>query len=198
MSKKQFFQSLMFSVIRLWAASWRFEGKPPTAKPCIMLMWHEELFPVLKSGSWQDWIGITSASRDGDFLERLIAGWGYKTIRGSASRRDNAVKVLRETIKLAPNNKLCIGIDGPRGPRRQVKIGMLMAAQKAGVPLYLIRIRARGIRFEKAWDKTLLPYPFAKVTVLTSDPVYVDKGLGRDELEALSNEITDRLNQLGD
>ena len=188
----------MFPVIRLWAATWRFTGKPPTENACIMLMWHEELFPVLKSGSGQNWIGITSPSRDGDFLERLIACWGDKTIRGSASRSEKAVNVLRETIKLAPDNKLCIGVDGPRGPRRQVKLGMLMAAQKTGVPLYLIRIRANGIRFDKAWDKTLLPYPFAKVTVLTSDPIHIDKSLGRDELQALSHEITNSLNQLGD
>ena len=198
MSRKKILQNLMFPVIRLWAASWRFDGKPPTANGCIMLMWHEELFPVLRSGSWQDWICITSPSRDGDFLERLTKGWGYKTIRGSASRHEKAVKVLRDTIKLAPDNRLCIGVDGPRGPRRQVKIGMLMAAQKAAVPIYLIRIRARGIRFEKAWDKTLLPYPFAKVAVLTSEPVYIDKSLGRDELETLSNEITNKLNLLGD
>jgi lysophospholipid acyltransferase (LPLAT)-like uncharacterized protein len=196
--KKKLLKILMFPIIRLWAASWRFKGKPPTEKACIMLMWHEELFPVIKSGSWQDWIGITSPSRDGDFMARLVAGWGYKTIRGSASQHGSAVKVLRDTIKLARNNKLCIGVDGPRGPRRQVKIGMLLAAQKAAVPLYLIRIRARGFRFEKTWDKTLLPYPFAKVTVLTSDPIYIDKSLGRDELQTLSNEIADRLNQLGD
>ena len=111
---------------------------------------------------------------------------------------EKAVKILRDTIKLAPDNKLCIGVDGPRGPRRQVKIGMLMAAQKAGVPLYLIRVRARGIRFQKSWDKTLLPYPFAKVTVLNSEPIHIDKSLDRDQLQALSNELTDSLNQLGD
>jgi len=162
-----------------------------------MLMWHEELFPVLKAGSGQNWIGIISPSRDGNFLERLIARWGYGAIRGSASTHDKAVKVLRDTIKLARNNKLCIGIDGPRGPRRQVKIGMLMAAQKAAVPLYLIRIRANGIRFEKSWDKTLLPYPFAKITVLTSDPIHIAKNTSRDELEAFSQELNNRLNQLG-
>ena len=188
----------MFPVIRLWAASWRFNGNLPTANPCILLMWHEELFPVLKAGAGQDWIGIISPSRDGDFLERLITGWGYRTIRGSASTHVKAVKVLRDTIKRARDNKLCIGIDGPRGPRRQIKIGMLMAAQKAGVPLYLIRIRANGIRFEKSWDKSLLPYPFAQITVLKSEPIHIAKSIDRDGLEALSQELTGKLNQLGD
>ena len=198
MSKKKILQHIMFPVIRLWAASWRFHGRLPSESPCIMLMWHEELFPVLRAGVHQNWIGIISPSRDGDFLERLITRWGYRTIRGSASTHDKAVKVLRDTIKLARDNKLCIGIDGPRGPRREVKIGMLMAAQKASVPLYLVRIRARGKRFEKAWDKSLLPYPFARVEVRVSEPVRIEKSVDRDGLEDLKDRLRDQLNQLGD
>ena len=163
-----------------------------------MLIWHEELLPVTKVGSNQDWLSIISASKDGDYLERLVTKWGYRTIRGSASKHDKATSMLRETIKLAKKNKIAIGVDGPRGPRRQIKIGMLLAAQKAGVPLFLARIRAKGFRLEKSWDKSLIPYPFAKIDVLTSGPFFVDKSCDKDRLKELGVELKNKLDQLGD
>lgn len=197
MSKKKLIITLLFPVIRLWAATWRFRGSLPSDIACIMLMWHEELFPVLKAGSHQNWMGIISASKDGDYLERLITRWGYRTIRGSASKHDKATSMLRDTIKLAKNNKLTIAVDGPRGPRRQVKIGMLLAAKKSEVPIYLARIKARGFRLEKAWDNSLIPYPFATIDVVISGPNIVDKSCDKDELKALSIELKNKLDALG-
>lgn len=106
--------------------------------------------------------------------------------------------MLRETIKIAKTNKIAIGVDGPRGPRRQIKIGMLLAAQKVGVPLYLARIRARGFRLEKSWDKSLIPYPFAKIDILTSGPFFVDKSCDKNGLRELGVELKIKLDQLGD
>lgn len=198
MSTKKFIIDLLFPVIRLWAASWRFRGNLPSDRACIMMMWHEELFPVLKAGTGQNWICVTSTSRDGDFLVRLITRWGYRTSRGSASRHDKATSMLRNMIKLARDNKVTTAADGPRGPRRKIKIGMLRAAQKSGVPLYLVRVRARGMRFEKAWDKSLIPYPFAKVDVLISEPLLIGEQHDKDGLRKLAVELADKFNRLGD
>jgi lysophospholipid acyltransferase (LPLAT)-like uncharacterized protein len=177
-------------------STWRFQGKVPSITPCIMFMWHEELFAVLKSASHQNWIGIISASKDGNQLAKLITRWGFRVIRGSASNQSKAVKVLRETIAVAGQNKMCIGIDGPRGPRRQVKIGMLLAAQKTGVPVYLVRAQGKGYRLNKSWDKCLIPYPFAKITITASEPILVSKTLDRNGLETLGHELTNQLNNL--
>jgi lysophospholipid acyltransferase (LPLAT)-like uncharacterized protein len=196
-SKKKILLPILLPLMRLWFATWRFRGKLPLDSPSILLMWHEELLPVLKCGANQGWIGITSASRDGDQLAALITAWGYGVIRGSASTHKLAVKMLRQTISIARDSKMCIGIDGPRGPRRQVKIGMLMAAQKTGVPITLVRVETNGIRLEKSWDKAVIPYPFASIKVKTSDPIIVDKSLNREGLEALGIALTEQLNQLG-
>jgi len=161
-----------------------------------MLMWHEELFPVLKSASHQNWVGIISPSRDGDYLSKLISRWGFRVIRGSDSTHSKAVKVLRETIAIAGKSKMCIGIDGPRGPRRQVKIGMLLAAQKTGVPVYLVRAQSKGFRFKKSWDKCLIPYPFARITITVSEPIHIAKTEDRDRLQSLGIDLSEQLNRL--
>lgn len=194
--KNKLLVNLLFPILRLWIASWRFQGNVPTQSPNIMLMWHEELFPILKRASHQDWSVIISPSKDGDVLCQLLSTWGFRFLRGSASTHAKAVKVLRETIKIAKSNKITLGIDGPKGPRREIKIGMLLAAQKTGVPVYLARLHAKGFRFEKAWDKCLLPYPFAKITIIQSEPIYIDKNLDRAELEALGRELSQQLNEL--
>ncbi len=194
--KKKILTRLLFPVLRLWIASWRFKDNVPSDSPNIMLMWHEELFPILKRASHQNWCVIISPSKDGDFLVKILARWGFRILRGSASTHSKAVKVLRETIKIAKDNKITLGIDGPRGPRREIKIGMLLAAQVTGVPIYLVRIKARGIRLKKAWDKTLLPYPFAKITLIKSAPIYIDKELDRDALQKLGEELSSQLNEL--
>ena len=186
----------MLPVLRLWTASWRFKGDVPTESPNIMLMWHEELFPITKRASHQSWVAIISPSKDGDLLVKLLSSWGFSFKRGSASTHKKAVAVLRETIKIAKDSKITIGVDGPRGPRRQIKIGMLLAAQKTRVPVYLIRIKAKGFRVTKAWDQTLLPYPVAKVEIIKSGPIIIDKSLDRKGLEELGRTLSMQLNQL--
>ncbi len=197
MSKKnKIYLNILFPIFRLWIASWRFKGNVPTKSPNIMLMWHEELFPILKRASHQNWAVIISPSKDGDILSRLLSSWGFSILRGSASDRSKAVKVLRDTIKIARENKTTLGIDGPRGPRREIKIGMLLAAQRTGVPIYLVRIRAKGFRLKPTWDKCLLPYPFSKITLIQSEPIYIDKDLSREALTELGHELSQRLNKL--
>ncbi len=199
MASKKKLARLLLPLLRLWIATWRFKGNVPTASPNIMLMWHEELFSVLKRGSHQDWVVIISPSKDGDFLSRLLSTWGYSIIRGSASNHKKAVNLLRQTIAIANENKITLGIDGPRGPRREIKIGMLLAAQKTSVPVYLVRTQAkRGFRLEKAWDKSFIPYPFSTIKVLTSGPITIDKDLDRDGLIKLGQELSQQLDELGD
>jgi lysophospholipid acyltransferase (LPLAT)-like uncharacterized protein len=50
---------------------------------------------------------------------------------------------------------------------------------------------------KNSWDKAIIPYPFASIKVNTSDPIMVDKSLGRKDLEALGVTLTEQLNQLG-
>ncbi len=183
-------------LLRLWIASWRFSGNVPADRPNIMLMWHEELFPILKCASHQQWVVIVSPSKDGDFLSKLLSSWGYKIIRGSASTHYKAVRVLRETIQLANDNKITLGIDGPKGPRREIKIGMLLAAQRTGVPVYLVRIKARGLRLHKTWDKSFFPWPFARITLVQSGPITIDKDLDRDALQKLGRQLSGQLSAL--
>jgi hypothetical protein len=157
------------ALIRVLARTWRFSlrGDLPSS-PSVVAFWHDEMLPMWaifarKQGN-TPLSALTSLSKDGDILAQLLSDWGYHVVRGSSSK--GGKEALEQMITVAEHNMLLITPDGPRGPRHSMKAGAVIAAQKADVPLYLCRMAARGHRFERSWDKFLLPYPFAYVRVV--------------------------------
>lgn len=155
-------------LLRTLARTWRFSlhGEFPSS-PAVVAFWHDEMLPVWALFARRkhnlSLSALTSLSKDGEILAQLLYDWGYELVRGSSSK--GGKEALEQMTTLAARSILLITPDGPRGPRHQMKPGAVIAAQRAGVPLYLCRIRAKGWRFEKSWDKFLLPYPFARIEV---------------------------------
>ena len=160
-------------LLRLLARTWRFslQGEMPSS-PAVVAFWHDEMLPLwsvfarkkARAQGSTTLSALTSLSKDGDILAQLLRDWGYIVVRGSSSK--GGKEALEQMIRLARHSILLITPDGPRGPRHVMKAGAVIAAQRADVPLYLCRIAARGRRFERSWDKFLLPYPFVKISVI--------------------------------
>ena len=49
-----------------------------------------------------------------------------------------------------------------------------MAAQRAGAPIIAIRAFADRVWRLRSWDQFEIPKPFARITVVLSDPVFVE------------------------
>jgi lysophospholipid acyltransferase (LPLAT)-like uncharacterized protein len=186
--------TILLFIIRVWASSWRFKGSLPEDKTCVMLFWHEDLLAISKAAAGKNWIAVVSPSADGDYLESIISKWKINLLRGSSFK--NPARTLAKIIALAADNKIATGCDGPRGPRRKVKPGLIIAASKTGVPLYLVGIKANGTRLSKTWDKTLIPWPFAQITIFKSAPIYIKPDLSKDELHTLVQEYSILLDNL--
>jgi lysophospholipid acyltransferase (LPLAT)-like uncharacterized protein len=86
--------------------------------------------------------------------------------------------------------------DGPRGPARQAKPGVVALASATGAALVPVGIAARpSVRFG-SWDRVLLPLPFARVRCVYGSPLLVPKRTGdletwRKELEAQLDRATE-------
>jgi hypothetical protein len=66
--------------------------------------------------------------------------------------------------------------DGPRGPARRVKDGVLELSERTGAPVVPLRIAcSRALRLP-TWDRKLLPLPGSRVTVTWGDPIRVTSG----------------------
>lgn len=137
---------------------------------------------------------MASASKDGGLLNALLRAWGYQTIRGSSSKGGR--EALDDMIVMATTRLVLVTPDGPRGPAHTCKPGCVVVAQRAQVPLTLVRAYAsRAKNFKRSWDNFMLPLPFAHVTLHVSPPILVDEGIVN--LDDTITDVTHRLNSLG-
>lgn len=159
--------SIGIILMRLIASTWRYStsGEIPRNMPSIIAFWHDSMLPGWHFHAEQKAIALVSQSKDGGILTRLLERWGIKTIRGSSSK--SGKEALAEAVELVKQgHTLLLTPDGPRGPRHKFKPGAVIAAQRAGVPLYLARVsESSAYVFQKSWDMFRLPLPFASIHI---------------------------------
>lgn len=162
-------------------------GDAGQQKPVIYAMWHNRILVV--PPVWKRWCGarrscvvLTSASRDGEVVERAMAVFGLEAVRGSTSRRGVAALVGLLRV-LRQGKDVCITPDGPKGPRYRLQPGVVKLASSASVPLVLIHVRCASAWRLRSWDRFVIPKPFSRVEVRFSGRIELAKGLPDEELE---------------
>lgn len=180
----------------LWIAAWLlcaslrikksntsfFEGVQHGQKPSVIAFWHGSMLLgwfLHRPRKQLRVAALVSQSEDGEILSVTLKHWGYTIIRGS-SHVGGKVAMQLMIDAVLEGNSLCITPDGPTGPRHEMKMGAVRAAQRANVPLFLVGIAVRKKTNLNSWDQFEIPMPFAKVSVWYSDPITVPQEL-RDE-----------------
>jgi lysophospholipid acyltransferase (LPLAT)-like uncharacterized protein len=141
----------------------------------LFVLWHEALLPLLWRHRRQGIAIVVSEARDGEYLANYAESIGYRLVRGSSTR--GAARALLGAVReLESGHPVAFTPDGPRGPRRELKQGVVAAAQRAGVRILPIHADAdRAWRFA-SWDRFMLPKPFARVRVAYGEPFSVAGG----------------------
>ncbi len=146
----------------------------------LLICWHEQILMMPKGYFGPGVKLLISRSKDGELLARAMGRFGYSAVRGSSSRGGKAA--LREMIALSRENvDIAITPDGPRGPRRELKDGVIQLAKMSGrgvVPVAFVC--SRGHRFA-SWDRFVCPYPFSRGVFSYGAPVYYDDEAGADD-----------------
>lgn len=187
---------LLSIVIRLLARTWaiRVHGRLPTG-PSIVAFWHGEMLPVWFAFRALRPVALVSSSKDGSLLSRLLQDWGYGVVLGSSSK--GGKEALEQLVHEASSRVVLITPDGPRGPAHQAKPGAVVAAQRAGVPLILVRMRAsRSRTFERSWDKFQLPMLFASIDLYVDQHWSIPANASRELVESSINEMNERMYNL--
>jgi len=144
---------------------------------------------------------MISRSLDGEMTANIARRFGYTVVRGSSSRGGHqALKQMVDVMNTSGKKYLCgTAVDGPRGPARVMKKGMVAVARQTGALFVPMACSGnRMITFPKAWDQTILPKPFSRITITFGDPVAIPADLSDSELEAFCQKLEDRLNHLTD
>lgn len=187
---------LLSIVIRLLARTWtiRVHGRLPTG-PSIVAFWHGEMLPVWFAFRALRPVALVSSSKDGSLLSRLLQDWGYGVVLGSSSK--GGKEALEQLVHEASSRVVLITPDGPRGPAHQAKPGAIVAAQRAAVPLILVRMSAsRSRTFERSWDKFQLPMLFASIDLYVDQHWTIPIDASRELVEASINEMNERMYNL--
>ena len=149
--------------------SLRVEKFRMPAKPCVIGVWHEEIAAAIAAFYPYPGVGLSSMSRDGRITAALYQSLGSRAVYASSSR--STLSERRKLYKAVSEDYVYVTLDGPRGPRRVAKPGLLSVAAFCGVPLYPIRCIHSGLR-AKSWDRNHVPWPFAKVKVVIGNALH--------------------------
>lgn len=149
----------------------------------VLLVWHGKIFAVPYFFRKQGLMPLVSPSRDGEFVARVMDGWGYKIIRGSGSHPMKAawIEMKRE---LAAGGAVIIVPDGPKGPDRKFKLGAVKLAAETGAALIPWSFRAKRRRILRSWDRFELFFPLTRVAAVFGTPFDVKPDFSPEALEA--------------
>ncbi|NJC89291.1 MAG: DUF374 domain-containing protein [Desulfuromonas sp.] len=170
---------LAAGLIRLTHACLRIEtfGEKPlrelwnARRHVILAFWHDQLFMMASGYRGPGASVLISASRDGEYIARTMDYFDIGSIRGSSTRGGRAA--FREMVELAKQPvDLAITPDGPKGPRHEVKEGVVQLARLSGRPVVpMAFVCSRGHRF-RSWDRFLLPLPPGRGVFSFGEPLY--------------------------
>lgn len=193
------------TLYRLWTATIRYtltgidhlRDLDHSGGMAVVALWHDELFPLLRLGPDLRLAAMVSQSNDGEYLSRLLESLNIRTVRGSNSR--NAVKALLEAGRVMRDERrtMCLTIDGPRGPRHEVKDGAVILAHRSKAPIVPVRMHMERSKKFGSWDKFQLPWPFSRVHVIFGEPYHVVADKLNQEVVAMeSKKLAQRLESL--
>jgi len=161
----------------------------------VLAFWHGTmLLPWYLHGN-PSFAALTSKSKDGDLLARILKKWNYEVVRGSSSvGGDVALGIM---IDYAKNNySIAITPDGPRGPRHKFKAGAVITAKKVNVPIVLAGVGYKKRKVLKNWDTFEVPFFCSSANIVYSDPIYIGKELDYNETSNMIDKCESKLNLL--
>lgn len=159
-------------------------------KPIIYAVWHRHLFVPIQMFKNSGVRPLISLSTDGEIVAQIAEEFGTFPIRGSSSK-GGAVAFLKllKSIKQT-SDEIFITADGPKGPLREIKEGMIMLAQKTGaaiIPICWVASRVKILT--KTWDQFLIPLPFSTIHYIYGRPFTVPAEGGKIDLSSSRAEL---------
>jgi lysophospholipid acyltransferase (LPLAT)-like uncharacterized protein len=166
------------------------------AQGYIYCVWHDAIAYPMFAGRHHNTVALVSKNFDGSHLAFGLKMLGIGLVRGSSSK--NGAGAVRELLHLPLNTHIVMTPDGPRGPRRTTKPGVVYIAARSGraiVPTAFAAVRCWEI--PGSWTTLSIPKPFTTVYALSAPPIIVAEDSTDDELAHLELRLQNEMNRLG-
>jgi len=163
-------------------------GSMDNVYPGIYPFWHRCVLGATWSFRHRNFAVLTSQSRDGEYIARVIRRFGYVPIRGSSSR--GGQRGLLEMDSFVKNGGgAAFTIDGPRGPRYVAKKGPVLLARTTGVPITAFYVAMENTWILNTWDAMMVPKPFSRAYVRVASRIFVPPDAGDQQLAEAYQEM---------
>lgn len=164
-------------------------------KRFLFAVWHDVLFFPLLVAKPQNMSALTSRHQDGAYVAEILRLLKIEPYRGSSAR--GGAQAVRQLLEVAEQQHITLTPDGPRGPRRELKDGLVFLASRTGLPIVPAAFSCRrGIRFQGTWTDMLLPLPFTTTYCLLGEPIHVPPDLTREEIDRNKQRVQEAMDQL--
>ncbi len=163
----------------------------------ILAFWHSRF--VLMPYVYPDRriVVLASAHRDSRMLGNILTRFGLVRVEGSSTR--GGMAGLRALLrKVREGYDVGITPDGPKGPRREVKQGVIATARFTGLPVIPVAFSATRARRLASWDRTLIPRLFSRGLFVYGEPIMVSRDVDDEGMEHYRLRLENALNTLTD
>jgi lysophospholipid acyltransferase (LPLAT)-like uncharacterized protein len=193
----------LFSTVRfLREGEEHYRALAASGQQILYAFWHARLLSLVTDRRDEGIAVLISLHSDGEYIARVIDAFGFRSVRGSSTR--GGAKGARSMLKAAREGRdMAVTPDGPKGPPREIKDGLLFLARLTGCPLIPIGTSASRAWRASSWDRFLVPKPFSRVSVVYGEPIWIPRDLdaaGEPEwtakVEAAVDAVTDRADVL--
>ncbi|MBI4368877.1 MAG: lysophospholipid acyltransferase family protein [Elusimicrobia bacterium] len=158
----------------------------------IYTFWHNRQAMLLYLHQKKPIAVLISASKDGEMGAQIAENFELSSVRGSSRKRSS--EGLRALIRCVRQGySIAVAPDGPLGPPREVKQGVLYLSQSLGVPILPVTVAYSQKIVFKTWDAFMFPLPFGKIAAGYGEPIWIKK---EDNLEAKAIEVKEALDQI--
>tara|TARA_B100000029_G_scaffold89453_1_gene79174 strand:+ start:2645 stop:3298 length:654 start_codon:yes stop_codon:yes gene_type:complete len=155
-----------------------------TGTSVILSVWHSQLLTIVHDLRGESVHAIAGTHRDAELISRIATSWGWHMMRGSSKEKGEiAYKEMIRALK-NPGSLVFITPDGPTGPAKIPKPGVIRAAQTTGsaiVPIHVTSTRHWGFT---NWDTFYVEKPFGKIFIEYGQPFFFEKDM---DFETCSN-----------
>lgn len=164
----------------------------------VLASWHQNLFTGIMSQRNVPHVVIVSKSKDAQPVAFTCEKLGHIAVRGS-SRKGNVDKggalakdLMIEQLRIGYPG--AVTIDGPKGPAKEVKSGIIDMARKSGAVIIPYITRAEKYwSFSKSWDQFRIPKPFTKVITHYGTPIHIKSETDFEEFAKIKSQIKEHL-----
>jgi lysophospholipid acyltransferase (LPLAT)-like uncharacterized protein len=170
-------------------------GSLDNVYPGIYPFWHRCVLGATWIFRHRNFAVLTSRSRDGEYIARVIQRFGYVPIRGSSSRGGQRGLLEMDTF-VKNGGGAAFTIDGPRGPRSVAKRGPVLLARTSGVAITAFYVAMEKAWVINTWDAMMIPRPFSRAFVRVARKIFVPPDASDEQLSAAHLEMQAALDRV--